>query len=247
MATLSVIRLEAAEPNPPKVAAASNEGELALSRIKTPVGLTLSLWAAEPLLANPVAFCIDEHGRIYVAETYRQSRGVEDNRGHMDWLDDDLAAETVEDRLAYFRKHKGDKISDYTKEQDRITLLEDREGVGRADTSTVFADGFNDVLEGTGAGVLARGGNIWYTNIPHLWLLRDENGDGKADVRKPLLAGFGVRVAFRGHDLHGLIFGPDGRLYFSIGDRGFNVVTQEAKRLAYPDRGAVLRCNPDGS
>jgi quinoprotein glucose dehydrogenase len=199
------------------------------------------------MLANPVAFCLDELGRIYVAETHRQSKGVEDDRGHMDWLDDDLAAETVEDRLAYFWKRLGDKIWDYAKEQDRIVLLEDRDGDGHADASTVFADGFNAILEGTGAGVLARGGNVWYTNIPHLWLLRDEDGDGKADVRQPLLSGFGVRVAFRGHDLHGLTEGPDGRLYFSIGDRGFNVTTQEGKRLAYPDRGAVLRCNFDGS
>ncbi len=199
------------------------------------------------MLANPVSFCIDERGRIFVAETYRQGKGVEDDRGHMDWLDDDLAAETVEDRLAYFWKHKGDKTWDYAREQDRIIRLEDRDGDGKADASSVFADGFNAILEGTGAGVLARGGNVWYTNIPHLWLLRDEDGDGKADIRKPLLAGFGVRVAFRGHDLHGLTFGPDGRLYFSIGDRGFNVMTQEGQRLVYPDRGAVLRCNPDGS
>lgn len=240
-------RLAAAVPNDAKVAAASNEGDLALSRIKIQPGLKLDLWAAEPLLANPVAFCLDERGRVYVAETYRQSKGVEDNRGHGHWLDDDLAAMTVEDRLAYFWKHLGDKTWNYTKEQDLIRLVEDRDGDGKADTSTIFADGFNAVLEGTGAGVLARGGNVWYTDIPHLWLLRDEDGDGKADVRKPLLAGFGVRVAFRGHDMHGLTFGPDGRLYFSIGDRGFNVTTLEGKRLVYPDQGAVLRCNPDGT
>ena len=133
LAARPVSRLHAAEPNVPKVAVASNEGELAISRIKTPAGLKLSLWAAEPMLANPVAFCLDERGRIYVAETYRQGKGVEDDRGHMDWLDDDLAAQTVEDRLAYFWKHKGDKVWDYAREQDRIVLLEDRDGDGLAD------------------------------------------------------------------------------------------------------------------
>jgi quinoprotein glucose dehydrogenase len=239
--------LLAIEPNEPEVAAASEEGERAISRMKAPEGLAVQLWAAEPLVANPVAFCFDERGRIYVAETYRQKKGVEDNRDHGHWLDDDLAAMTVDDRLAYFWKHLGDKTWDYTREQDRIRLLDDRDGDGKPDTSTIFAGGFNAVLEGTGAGVLARKGNVWYTNIPHLWLLRDEDGDGRADTRKTLHAGFGVRVAFRGHDMHGLTFGPDGRLYFSIGDRGFNVTTFEGRKLVHPDQGAVLRCNPDGT
>jgi quinoprotein glucose dehydrogenase len=59
--------------------------------------------------------------------------------------------------------------------------------------------------------------------------------------------GYGVRVAFRGHDLHGLIVGPDGRLYFSIGDRGYNVTTDDGRHLVRPYCGAVLRCELDGS
>jgi quinoprotein glucose dehydrogenase len=235
------------EPYSPQIAPASNEAELAIPRIRVPEGFRVQLWAAEPLLANPVAFCIDERGRFFVAETFRQQKGVEDNRGHMDWLDDDLAAMTVEDRLAYFKKHLGDKISNYTKEQDRIRLLEDTNGDGTADRSVVFSDGYNGILEGTGAGVLARKDTLWYANIPNLWLLRDKDGDGTADAKESLHYGYGVRVAFRGHDSHGLCFGPDGKLYFSIGDRGFNVETKEGTRLVYPDQGAVLRCNPDGT
>ncbi|MBS0263199.1 MAG: HEAT repeat domain-containing protein [Planctomycetes bacterium] len=245
--TLPVDYLSAAVPPNTKVAPASHDAELALSRIKVQPGLKIDLWAAEPLLANPVAFCIDERGRVYVAETFRQSKGVEDNRGHGHWLDDDLAAQTLEDRLAYFWKHLGNKVWQYTNEEDRIRILADTNGDGKADSSTIFSDGYNAVLEGTGAGVLARGGDVWYTNIPHLWRLRDTDGDGKDDLRKPLHYGYGVRVALRGHDMHGLTFGPDGRIYFSIGDRGFNVTSQEGKRFVYPDQGAVLRCNPDGS
>ena len=234
-------------PEDPQIAAASDEGQQALAGFRVPAGLKGELWAAEPLLANPVAFCLDNRGRIYVCETFRQSRGVEDNRGHEHWLDDDLAAMTIEDRLAYIKKHLGDKAADYTKHDDRVRLLEDTDGDGRADKHSIFADRFNGILDGTAAGLLAREGNVYLTCIPHLWLLRDDDGDGQAEIRHPLSTGYGVRFAFRGHDLHGLVIGPDGRLYFSVGDRGLNVKTQEGQQLVNPESGAVLRCELDGS
>ena len=116
-----------------------------------------------------------------------------------------------------------------------------------ADRSTVFADGFKDAADGIGAGVLARKGDVYFTCIPDLWRLRDSNNDGHADVKESLSTGYGVHVAFSGHDLHGLRMGPDGRLYFSIGDRGSNVTTKEGKNLFVPDTGSVLRCELDGS
>ncbi|MBW3541441.1 MAG: PQQ-dependent sugar dehydrogenase [Planctomycetes bacterium] len=231
----------------PPIAPASREGELAMQGFRLPEGMTAQLVAAEPMLANPVAFSIDERGRFYVCETFRQQKGVEDNRNHMHWLNDDLAARTVEDRLRYFQKHLGARVEDYAREHDRIRLLEDTDGDGRADKSTVFADGFSGILEGTGAGVLAHQGDVFYTCIPRLWKLRDWTGDGIADTKRELHYGYGVKVAFRGHDLHGLTLGPDGRLYFTIGDRGFNVGTLDGRRLAMPDTGAVLRCELDGS
>ncbi|MCA9071028.1 MAG: PQQ-dependent sugar dehydrogenase, partial [Planctomycetaceae bacterium] len=236
-----------AEDYQPKIAGPSKEGELAIQGFKIPEGMQGKLVAAEPDLANPVAFCIDAQGRFYICETFRQKKGVEDNRGHMNWLHDDLAAQTVEDRLAFFRKHLKAKVEDYAKEQDRIRLLTDTDGDGTIDQATIFADGFNNILDGTGAGVLAYRGNVYYTCIPDLWLLNDKDNDGKAEAKKSLAYGFGVRVAFRGHDMHGLTIGPDGRLYFSIGDRGLNVTTKEGKQLLYPDTGVVLRCELDGS
>jgi quinoprotein glucose dehydrogenase len=233
-------------PEEPKIAEASNEGQQALAGFRVPRGLKPELWAAEPLLANPVAFCIDNRGRIFVCETFRQKRGIEDNRDHAHWLDDDLAAQSIADRLAYIKKHLGDEANNYAKFDDRVRLLEDTDGSGRANKSTVFADRFNGILDGTAAGVLFNRGNLYLTCIPNLWLLKDTDGDGRADLRNSLSTGYGVRFAFRGHDMHGLVIGPDGRLYFSIGDRGLNV-ERDGRHLINAESGSVLRCELDGS
>jgi quinoprotein glucose dehydrogenase len=234
-------------PQEPQIAAASQEAQQAISGFKVPAGLKVDVFAAEPLLANPVAFFIDNRGRFFVCETFRQTTAIADNRNHAQWLDDDLAAQTVADRLAYIHKHLKEKAVEYTQQDDRIRLVEDTDSDGKADKASVFAAGFNKIEEGTGAGVLVRGDDVYYTNIPNLWRLRDKDGNGQADERTSLHTGYGVRFAFRGHDMHGLILGPDGRLYFSIGDRGFNVKTQEGKQIVHPQCGAVLRCELDGS
>ncbi|HRX78782.1 MAG TPA: PQQ-dependent sugar dehydrogenase, partial [Pirellulaceae bacterium] len=234
-------------PTTPSVAPASPDAEQALQGFKIPSGMTGALFAAEPLIANPVAFYVDHNGRVFVCESFRQDVGVTDNRKHDEaWLDDDLAAQTVEDRLAYHKKRLPDNGIEYTKFDDRVRLVEDTDGDGKADRAMVFANRFNKIEEGTGAGVIEHDGNVYYTCIPNLWRLRDTDGDGVADQRASMHNGFGVRVAFRGHDMHGLIVGPDGRLYFSIGDRGYNVVTDDG-RLKDPESGAVFRCEMDGS
>jgi quinoprotein glucose dehydrogenase len=232
----------------PRVLPASGEGERAIAKFRVPEGLAVELFAAEPLLANPVAFSFDEKGRCYVAETFRLEAGVVDIRGRMHWLEDDLASRTVADRVAMYRKHLSpEQFAKYSVEHERVRLVEDRDGDGRAETATVFADGFKLPESGIGAGVLPVGRDVYFTCIPDLWRLRDTDGDGRANERQSLHNGYGVHVGFFGHDLHGLIVGPDGRLYFSIGDRGFNVTTVGGKTLAVQDTGSVLRCELDGS
>ncbi len=231
-------------------AAASPAAANAIKSFKFDTALKVDLFAAEPLLANPVAFSVDEKGRWYIAESFRQEKGIEDNRGHMDWLADDIAARTTDDRLAMIRKFYPDpkKFAEkFTQFEDRIVRLEDTNGDGVADKQTIYADGFRDPLDGTGAGILARGDEVWWTCIPNLWRFRDADGDGKAEGKNKLLSGFGVHFAFRGHDMHGLRFGPDGKLYFSIGDRGIHVQTKEGATVAEPDSGSIMRCNPDGT
>ncbi|MGC4006666.1 MAG: hypothetical protein QM811_27505 [Pirellulales bacterium] len=114
----------------PRIVGASGEGKNAIGNFKVPAGLKIDLFAAEPQLANPVAFCFDHLGRAFVCETFRQksNQGVEDNRGHKEWLNDDLASDSIEDRRAYIIKHRPDQGKSYTLEHDRIRLLEDRDG-----------------------------------------------------------------------------------------------------------------------
>ncbi len=243
-----------------KTEAGAKDAANAIKTMKFDAGMKVELWANEPLLANPVSFATDERGRWFIAESFRQEGrnvngkpvmgGVVDNRGHMNWLDADIASRTTDERLAMMRKFYPDpkKFAEaFETYEDRVVVLEDTKGTGHADKSTIFADGFRDALDGTGAGILARGNEVWWTCIPNLWRFTDSNGDGKADAKDKLLSGFGVKFAFRGHDMHGLRFGPDGKLYWSIGDRGLNVKSKEGKQSEVTETGAILRANPDGT
>jgi quinoprotein glucose dehydrogenase len=220
-------------------------GDETLARVQlAEKGLKVEVWASEPLLANPVCFCFDEKGRVYVAETNRLHTGVPDTRGHMKWLDEDLANRSTADLLAMYKKHN---FQGFEKYSDQVRVVWDSTGNGKADKSEVFSTGYNRPQDGLAAGLLARKGQVYLACIPDLYVLKDTNGDNKADEKKSLFTGFGPTAQFIGHDLHGLRMGPDGKLYFSIGDRGFNVTTKEGKKLEYPNQGAVLRCDPDGA
>jgi len=215
--------------------------------MQLPDGFTAELIAAEPDVCNVVAFTIDDHGRFYVCETFRVHDGVFDDRSYMQWLDADLACRTVADRLAKYDRFLGaEKVASYATRTERIRMLADTDGNGSLDRVTVFAGDFDDMADGVAAGVLEVDGDVFATIIPKVWRLRDDDGDGRSDRRSVVHDGFGVHTSLMGHDMHGLIVGPDRRLYFSIGDRGFHVETP-AGALAFPDEGAVLRCELDGS
>lgn len=238
----------AAEPEAPPPDG-SAEAKKTIAGLRLPSGVEVTLFAAEPQLGAPVAIGLDEKNRVFVAEEYRFNRGTEENRTRPFVLEDDLQIRTLDDRLASMRKWQEKfpgKMDWFTRWADQVRLVEDRDGDGRADRSTIFAK-FNEPLDGLAAGVMVRDGDVFVTCIPHLWRLRDDDGDGVADVRQSLHRGFGVNYGFLGHDLHGLCWGPDGRLYFSIGDRGYSVTTKEGKLLESPRNGAVFRCDPDGS
>lgn len=212
-------------------------------------GLHVEQFADQKQINAATALAIDEQGRVFVAKSNRfRGRGIDDNRHRRHWLMEDITLQSTEERLAMYKRwaHKH-PMNTYTDFAEEIFLLEDTDQDGKADSSKLFAGGFNDPLDGTGIGLITKDGDVWFTCIPHVWRLSDKDGDGVAESRVSIQDGFGVRVSISGHDLHGLAWGMDGKLYFSVGDRGYNLDTQEGKHFQSPDSGAVFRCNPDGS
>lgn len=200
-----------------------------------------------------VAIDVDARGRVFAAHSGRMDNGVLDNRDFTEaQLDEELSLRTVQDRRAMI--DRGVKEGRYEKDEftratDVVAVYEDQDGDGTLETRSEVAS-VRAPEAGIGSGVLVRDADIYWTDIPDVWRLRDTDGDSIPDEQEVLSTGWGVRWAFYGHDMHGLVLGPDGKIYFSIGDRGFEVETPDGRTLR-PDvdngRGAVLRMNPDGS
>src|ERR1051325_7545514 len=69
--------------------------------------------------------------------------------------------------------------------RSRIRLIEDTNGDGKLDRATVFADNVLAV-----SGFMPWKGGLIVTSARDILYLKDEDGDGKADVRKVLYTGF---------------------------------------------------------
>jgi len=98
---------------------------------------------------------------------------------------------------------------------DRIKILEDTNGDGKADKFTVFADHLNLPTSLT----FANGGVI-VAAAPHFLFLKDTNGDDKADVRQVLSTGWGIRDSHAGPS--NLQYGIDNYIWGVVGYSGFN-------------------------
>ena len=104
-----------------------------LAKAKIPSGFTADIWASEPLLANPVAFCFDGKGRMFVSETHRYRTSVLDIRHYMFMLEDDLASRNQDQWTASIKKNFPKDWQDLGKESEIVRLVEDSNGDGKAD------------------------------------------------------------------------------------------------------------------
>jgi uncharacterized protein len=141
----------------------------------------VQLFAAEPMIANPIDMAWDERGRLWLLET-----------------------------LDYPNRFAEGRIGN-----DRIRILEDTNADGRADRSTIFADGLNIAT----SLVLANRGVI-VTQAPDVLFLRDTNGDDVADEREVLFSGW------QSFDTHAgpnnLRYGFDNRIWGTVGYSGMD-------------------------
>jgi putative heme-binding domain-containing protein len=95
---------------------------------------------------------------------------------------------------------------------DKVLILEDTDGDGRSDKTTVFADG---LMIPTGLETLADGSGCYVGHGTELLLLKDRNGDGKADTREVVLRGFGTGDNHQ--NINSFAWGPSGELWFCQG------------------------------
>jgi quinoprotein glucose dehydrogenase len=247
-----------------QAAAPKRKAEASREVVAATKELLLHKWSGELNVPDPVACTVDPQGRVYVSATTRRKVGDLDIREHALWIPDDVGLQSVADKTAFYERelapgklrvprgslkdHNGDGSIDWkdlTVHSERIYQLRDTDGDGTADKITVFAEGFNTPVTGIAAGVLYHDGWVYATIAPDLWRFKDTDDDGVADVREIVVHGFGIHIAYAGHDMHGLSVGPDGRIYWSIGDKGANVTSREGRTFAYPNEGCVMRVEPD--
>ena len=122
--------------------------------------------------------------------------------------------------------------------QDLIRVLEDTDGDGKFDKSSVFADKM--VFP---QGVLWHGGSVYTCSSPYLWKLTDTDGDGICDDRKILVKSFG----FSGNaaDIHGPFLSPDGRLWWCDGRHGHEIRQTKETGLGGEDLAAITPPKPE--
>lgn len=228
-------------------------------------GIEMTLWASDSLAPDPVAMSIDDQGRVYLIRTNRQKNSEFDIRGHRDWMTESIGLQTVEDRRAFLRKTFAPERSkenewlkdvnedgshdwkDLAVEKDEVWRLEDTNGDGIADKSMRVLNDFFEEITDVAGGLLVRGKEMFIGIAPDVWRLKDTDGDGIYDKKTSISHGYGVHIGFSGHGMSGVTEGPDGRIYWNIGDIGANITTADGKKYEHPNSGIIARSNPDGS
>ena len=135
-------------------------------------------------------------------------------------------------------------------EGDRILIMDDTDGDGKSDKTTVFYQGkeLNSPL-----GIWVMGNQVVVSQSPYVWLFTDSDHDGKADKKEVIFEGVGGEQ--HDHGMHAFTFGPDGKLYFNFGNEGGKLLDGKGQPVVGKNgqpidfkklkQGMVFRCDPD--
>jgi putative membrane-bound dehydrogenase-like protein len=157
--------------------------EAAARAMTVPEGFEVKLFAAEPDVKQPIAFCIDDRGRLWVAENYTYPN---------------KSTQPMYLKAGQKPTFKG---------KDRILIFEDVDGDGHFDKKTIFFEGCEHIT-----GIEYGFGGIFVGAAPYLLHIPDRNGDDKPDGDPVvLLDGWGSEDTHE--TLNSFKWGPDGWLY----------------------------------
>lgn len=135
---------------------------------------------------------------------------------------------------------------------DRILILEDTNGDGLADSRKIF---YQSPEINAPLGIAVLDSMVIVSQSPYIWKMFDDNRDGKADRKEVMFSGIGGDQ--HDHGAHAFTFGPDGKLYFNLGNEGKQLLDAKGNPVLDQDgdpigpkkyrQGMVFRCNLDGS
>lgn len=190
------------KPAPPPRPSGPEAAAADLRKLTAAAGTEATLFASEPMLVNPADMDVDERGRVWICEGANYRLTM-----HKDWGTPRAGG-------------------------DRIMVLEDANGDGKADKETVF---YQDPTVNTALGICVLGSRVIVSASPWVFVLTDTDGDSKADTRELLLED--TSRGDHDHAMHAFVFGPDGKLYFNFGN--------EVKELRRP-KGGLLKLPLNG-
>ena len=228
-------------------------------------GLKMEVWGVDSLVKDPIAIHVADDGSIYYSRSPRRNNAEFDIRGHQDWEIRSIALQTIEDKRNFLRTElspersaqnewladlNGDGSHDWKdmlEERNEVFQLKDTDGDGMADWGQKQVYDFHEEVTDVAGGVMKTEDALYVAAGPDLWRLMDTNGDGLMDEKKSLSHGYGIHIGFGAHGMSGVEMGPDGRIYWGIGDIGFNGKGDDGTEYNHSNNGVIARSNPDGS